>query len=245
MPEVTSSQNSYLKPWLVVFATTFAGMALGVLGLAYILAGEIYEYQDTVDGVHLPPVDAIVCLAGGRGRIAGAGDIWYRYRELAGSSAGKSGPVATAAAYGAYPVLYVSGMGPQSNWKGFSRQLRTGVRDVIRPENVVLETESFNTDANARWLARYARQHGWSRILLITSPYHMRRARHIFDRILAGPVAPGSSDKLATERPIQLETLSVFQEPFEPGEWRHNLHGIRVTMSEYLKWVYYRYFWNP
>ena len=52
------------------------GMALGSLLLAYLSAGEIYEYQDSVDGVHLPPVDAIVCLAGGRGRIAAAGDIW-------------------------------------------------------------------------------------------------------------------------------------------------------------------------
>ena len=47
-------------------------MTLGALALAYVMAGDIYEYQDTVDGVHLPEVDAIVCLAGGRGRAAEA-----------------------------------------------------------------------------------------------------------------------------------------------------------------------------
>lgn len=196
-----------------------AGSFLGVLLLAFVLAGEIYEYQDTVDGVHLPPIDAVVCLAGGRGRIAGAGDIWYRYVD---------------AGLRPVPILYVSGMGPQSTWAVFNDQLRRGVRDVIRPENVVLETESFNTDANARWLLRYAKERNWRRILLITSPYHMKRAKFIFEKQSASSV-----------QDLEIQTLSIFQEPFEPGEWRSNLHGIRVTVTEYLKWIYYRYFWTP
>lgn len=44
---------------------------------------------------------------------------------------------------------------------------------------------------------------------------------------------------------MQIQTLSAFQEPFEPGEWRASLHGTHVTMLEYLKWVYYRLFWKP
>src|SRR5690348_11457137 len=69
---------------LVIRLGTF-GMISGclTLGIAYYSAGEIYEYQDTVDGAHLPNIDAIVCLAGGRGRIAAAGDLWYRYWERA------------------------------------------------------------------------------------------------------------------------------------------------------------------
>src|SRR3954468_23943056 len=70
------------KRWSLFLGSMLLGMALGVLTLAFVLAGDIYEYQDTVDGVHLPEVDAIVCLAGGRGRIMAAGDIWYRYWEL-------------------------------------------------------------------------------------------------------------------------------------------------------------------
>ena len=71
------------KPWnrktwnrmLVLFAVASLGMVVGALLLASILAGEIYDYQDTVDGVHLPKVDAIVVLAGGKGRISAAGDL--------------------------------------------------------------------------------------------------------------------------------------------------------------------------
>jgi uncharacterized SAM-binding protein YcdF (DUF218 family) len=217
--------------WLRLFLALILGMTLGALALAYVMAGEIYEYQDSVDGVHLPEVDAIVCLAGGRGRIAAAGDIWYRYWELERSPVTGSGrnPIP-----GLPPTLYISGMGPRSDWRALARQLRRGVLDVIRPPNVLLETESINTDANARYLVRYAKQRGWHKILLMTSPYHMKRARFMFDAIMKDAGIP-----------MEIETLSVFQEPFEPGEWRGSFHGVRVTVTEFLKWVYYKSFWKP
>lgn len=200
-----------------------AGFLVGALALPLILAGDIYEYQDTVDGVHLPPVDVIVCLAGGRGRISAAGDLWYRYWEIGQHKAPAEKP----------PVLYLSGMGPQANWGVLTRQLRAGVRQVIQTEDVVLETESQNTESNALWLARNAEKRGWNRILLITSAYHMKRAFLIFDRTLK-----------VNGKGYQIQTLSAFQDPFEAGEWRSSLHGIHVTVIEYIKWVYYKYFWK-
>jgi uncharacterized SAM-binding protein YcdF (DUF218 family) len=205
------------------------GMTLGALALALVLAGDIYEYQDSVDGVHLPEVDAIVCLAGGRGRIAAAGDIWYRY--WAASHAPLTG-VAAALAEPA-PTLYLSGTDPKFTWRLLAHQLRRGVLDVIQPADVVLETESVNTEANARYLARYAREHDWERVLLITSPYHMKRARYMFEQVM-------KDEGLE----LEIETLSAFQEPFEPGEWRGSFHGTRVTLIEFLKWVYYKSFWR-
>jgi uncharacterized SAM-binding protein YcdF (DUF218 family) len=194
------------------------GIFVGLMILPFILAGEIYEYQDTVDGVHLPPVDAIVCLAGGRGRIAAAGDLWYHYWERS---------------HGDPPILYISGMGPQSTWTVLLRQLRAGVRQVIQSEDVILETESQNTESNAQLLAKFVQLKGWTRILLVTSPYHMRRATFIFDRTLK-----------SLGLKVEIQTLSAFQEPFEAGEWRSNIHGIHVTLIEYIKWVYYRYLWK-
>src|SRR3954468_24192617 len=82
VPKLNSRLKQALKRWAVFLGSLLLGMALGILSLAFVLAGDIYEYQDTVDGVHLPPVDAVICLAGGRGRIQAAGDIWYRYWEL-------------------------------------------------------------------------------------------------------------------------------------------------------------------
>ena len=179
----------------------FLGILLGIFILAFVSAGEIYDYQDSVDGVHLPEVDAIVCLAGGRGRIAAAGDIWYRYWELSRVPVRGSGknPVPRNP-----PVFYISGMGPQATYKVLSHQLRPGVLEVLTPEGTVIENESSNTEENAEWLQRYAKQHAWEKILLITSRYHMKRARYIFGRLLITEKDPD----------LEIETLSVYQEPF-------------------------------
>lgn len=215
------------------FSWMILGMTWGALVLAFFSAGDIYEYNDTVDGVHLPEVDAIVCLAGGRGRIATAGDLWYRYWEI------KQKPLGVPAsgrqlAQHEPPVLYVSGMGRHSNWNAVALQVRRGVLEVLKPGNVVLENESANTEENAIWLARHAKDQQWRRILLVTSRYHMKRAKFILEKVLA-----------AHGVPLQIETLSVYQEPFEPGEWRKGIHGIQVTLTEYLKAVYYKVFWYP
>ena len=201
-----------------------SGVTFGALILAYILAGDIYDYQDSVDGVHLPEVDAIVCLAGGRGRIAAAGDLWYRYWELAHEP---KFPIPKV------PVLYFSGLGAQANWGLVSRQFRRGVLQAIQESDAVIEKESFNTSANAIWLARYAQAQHWKKILLLTSSYHMKRARFIFESVLRN-----------SENPIEVETLSVYQEPFAMEEWRTGPNGIRVTLVEYLKWVYYQSVWR-
>ncbi len=213
--------------------TIFAlGALIGmILFLAlFYSAGEIYEYSDSVDGVNLPEVDAVVCLAGGRGRIAAAADVWYRYWEL--GHAPKVGKVVRRHT----PVLYLSGMGEKTTWNTVKGMVRPGVLAALTPEQLVIETESANTVENAKWMARYGRERRWKRILLITSRYHMKRAKLIFDRVLSLP----QEGVPAVLPPIAIDTLSVYQEPFEPGEWRDDYQGVRVTLWEYVKLLYYR-----
>ncbi len=199
------------------------GLFSGVLLFTFIKAGALYEYTDTLDGAELPTADAIVVLAGGRGRIAAAGDFWFRYFERE-----ESGEIEAA------PMLYISGMGPNSNWATFERSVRPGVMKAMKPSNVVLETESRNTEENALWVVKNARLRGWRRIVLMTSPYHMQRSRFIFSKVLA-----------ETDLNLTVETLTIFQEEFSSEEWRESLNGIRVTIVEYLKWLYYTTFWKP
>jgi uncharacterized SAM-binding protein YcdF (DUF218 family) len=199
-----------------------------IVAVTFIFAGEIYLYRDTVKPGRLPDVDAIVCLAGGRGRIGAAGDLWFRYWDkeknrsrLEEDSEPKK-----------IPVLYFSGISPQVSWSILSKQLSSRVLPVLQKNDVILEKESINTDANARWLVRYAQENNWKRILLMTSTYHMKRASFIFDSILK-----------KAENPVGIETLSVYQEPFDQKSWRTDLNGIRVTFVEYIKWIYYRWIW--
>ena len=214
--------GTWLRGWIFA-GGLLSGVAVGVLCLAFALAGDVYEFQDTVDGAVLPSVDAIVCLAGGKGRIGSAADVWFRYRELAerGATTG-------------VPVLYFSGVDHTATPRTIERHVRRGVWESLKPENMVLERESENTESNAWLAARAAKEHGWKRILLMTSPYHMKRARLIFEKIFR-------AEGLSTV----IETLKVFQYPFEAGEWRTEWVGIRVTLIEYFKALYYRRFWNP
>lgn len=208
-----------------VLAFLLAGFAFGVFVMAFLVAGEIYDYQDTVDGVRLPEVDAIVCLAGGRGRIAAAGDLWIRYHEMhsrpSGSGASKE------------PMLFISGVGQKSNFAAVSQQFRDGVRKVIASEHVMIESRSENTVENAYEFIQIAKEKGWHKVLLITSPYHMKRSLYLFQKMAA-----------ADRYDLRIETLTFYQEPFEPGEWKESLMGIRVTMLEYAKWIFYRFFWT-
>jgi uncharacterized SAM-binding protein YcdF (DUF218 family) len=212
-----------VRRFLGYLGLLWVGFTLGFLILAYLMAGDIYDYEDTVDITNLPRVDAIVCLGGGRGRITAAGDLWYRYWERA-RQVHSSIKV---------PKLYFSGMGRQVNWSLLSKQLKKPVLQQIRLDDVVIEKESSNTDANARWLADFAQERHWKKIVLLTSSYHMKRANFMFDHVLK-----------TSENPIDVETYSVSQEPFALHQWRSDPNGIRVTLMEYLKWVYYRTIWR-
>jgi len=213
-----------------------------MLVLAFASAGAIYEYSDTVPQGEgpLPEVDVIVCLAGARGRIGAAAGLWYRYwgerggrHARLGQTPGNSDEVPPARRV---PVLYFAGLGPTAGWSVVEPQLGGEVRAALDREQVVLETESGNTEENARWLAHYMRDRGWRRILLVTSSYHMKRARLIFSDVL--------SKKLAGSGGVRIETYSVAQEPFVPGRWAEDLYAARVTLVEYFKWVYYRAVWS-
>jgi uncharacterized SAM-binding protein YcdF (DUF218 family) len=209
--------------FLTSFSFFVLGLLSGVLLFTFFKAGTIYEYTDTLDGAFLPPSDAIVVLAGGRGRIAAAGDFWFRYFERE-----ETGSIEAA------PFLYISGMGPNSNWNTFAHSVRPGVLKAMKPSNVVLETESRNTEENALWVVKNARLRGWKRIVLMTSPYHMRRSRFILAKVLE-----------QADLKLDVDALTIYQETFSAEEWRDSILGIRVTMFEYLKWLYYTTFWQP
>ncbi len=201
---------------LIQISLFLGGLVLGATALAFAVAGELYEFRESLDGVHLPRVDAIVCLAGGRGRLSAAADLWQRYHEHA-----------------VHPVLYLAGVGPQSTWKTISTQFHRGVLENLRSESVYLETESQNTEENALYFARMAKGQGWKKVVLMTSPYHLRRAKRIFDVTLK-----------EANVPMEIETYAIHQDPFDQEEWRGSLHGVRVTLTEYVKWVYYSRFWK-
>ena len=231
-----SRQEQASRPWLRVLLSSALSAVFVSFLLIFWAAGMIYDYQDTVDGASLPEVDAVVVLAGGRGRISTAGDVWYRYWEGAQVPLSGLGPRLPPRVK--VPVFYFSGVAKQATWPSVSRQLRRGVLSSITERDVILENQSENTIENIEWLIGTARAEGWKSLLLVTSSYHMRRARSLFEKTWEANFA-GKGEL----RP-RLETLSVLTDPFEPGDWASSVAGIRVTMLEYLKWLYTETLWK-
>jgi uncharacterized SAM-binding protein YcdF (DUF218 family) len=53
-------------------------------------------------------------------------------------------------------------------------------------EHVYVRPEPYTTRGEARAVAKLAREHGWRSIVVVTSAYHVPRARMIFRRVWDG-----------------------------------------------------------
>jgi uncharacterized SAM-binding protein YcdF (DUF218 family) len=119
--------------------------------------------------------DAAVVLTGGSGRIEHAIDV------LRGGKARR---------------LLVAGADPSVTKADIARRLG-GSRKLIEC-CVDLGSESVDTRSNAEEAGRWLTQHQFHSVRLITSDWHMRRARYEFDKVL-GRKYPLVTDGVATE----------------------------------------------
>lgn len=213
------------------------------LGLACVLAlgaalswnaGTLYRFNEIRTGEKLPWVSVIVCLSGGRGRIRSASDLWYSYWQAWSQEAAQSKNKKSSAKNLQVPHLFISGMGSHESWNAFRQQVRPEVLAVLKPEIVILESQSLNTVENAQVFKNYAAQYGWNSLLLTTSSYHMRRAMLIFETIL----------NQSSSTPFEIYSYAFYRDPFRLDRWYQDLYGIRVTFLEYIKWLYYEHLWK-
>ena len=77
--------------------------------------------------------------------------------------------------------------------------------------NIVLEERAANTYQNVVFVADILRDHRWTSILLVSSPYHMRRAvmvlRKVAPNVAVVPAPPSQSQFYDHTRGATLEQL--------------------------------------
>ena len=159
--------------------------------------------------VSAPPTnaDAIVVFAGGVGESGKAGG---GFQERVSQAV----------------ALYKGGHAPRVIFSsGFVFTLReaevmkaVAVDNGIPPEAILLEEHAANTFENVAFTNRILSEHGWRRVLLVSSPYHMRRAMLTWRH-----TAP---DIAVTPTPVP-------QSEFYASNWGASFDQIRGIVHEY------------
>ena len=87
---------------------------------------------------------------------------------------------------GVAPTLVISAAFLDSKWTKAHEICRNGIRGV----HVICPTpDPYSTQGEARMIARLARQHGWHKVDVVTSRYHVFRARMLIRRCYHGGLA--------------------------------------------------------
>ena len=163
---------------------------VSLLLLAYLLGFILFAFtlgKPAKDSA--PATDAAVVLTGGKGRIEHGIDVLRA---------------------GEAKRLLVAGADPSVTKADMVRRL--GGKRRLLSCCVDLGSESVDTRSNAEEAARWIDKHHFKSVRLITSDWHMRRARYEFQRVLGGK--------------IELTTDGVRSEP-----------GFMTLFGEYNKYV--------
>ncbi len=87
-----------------------------------------------------------------------------------------------------------------------------------------------STHDEALLLREYAETHRLRSLLIVTSPYHSRRALWTFRRVFAGSGVQ-----------LGMSPVAIGQQTPAPATWWLHLRGWRMVPAEYVKLVYYKF----
>jgi uncharacterized SAM-binding protein YcdF (DUF218 family) len=121
--------------------------------------------------------------------------------------------------------LESSGYEPPNKWYAEALSVLTH-QGVAKDHIVAISAEdAYDTISEAKIVGGILINNGISNVIITTSKFHSRRARHIWSKMYEGKlkiyVAPAQND------------------PFNPESWWKNGRQVRWVLSEYGAWVYY------
>jgi len=190
---------------------------LGLVGLGFVvlailahslwlpLAGRFLVVADP-----LQPADAVVPLGGGGvGRVAQAAALL------------KEGYATWLVATDAEIDLpgirdsYSELVRREAQWQG------------VAPERILMAPGVVETTYEEALAVRaLAQEQGWTSLLVVTDPYHTRRARLTFRDVFRG------TGVAMAVRPVE-------ETPYDPEAWWRSVDGLRETWTEYAKLALY------
>ena len=133
--------------------------------------------------------------------------------------------------------LYRTGTAPIIVASGRMLRASAGIAEIMQhdlesfgiptPAIVKFSHRAGNTREEAEALSALIESRGWKRILVVTSDYHARRARFIFERVLPSNVA--------------VRVSGAHDSEFDPSRWWETRKGQKIFMNELLGYVVARW----
>jgi uncharacterized SAM-binding protein YcdF (DUF218 family) len=122
---------------------------------------------------------------------------------------------------GAAPVVVASGRRLRPN-AGISELMEHDLieRGVPKDKVVLFPNDADNTIEAATAIVRFAGEHGWKKLIVVTSNYHTRRARYIFQ-------------KVAVPR-MEVSIASTHDGDFDPEHWWEKRKSVKAFLGELL-----------
>lgn len=191
-----------------------------LLLLAKLLAPRILQSyaRSFIVGDSLTQCDAVVALAGGDGERLGAAINLYK-RGLAAKLL-ITGPDT--------PLLPVY-TGEDSLTQGEIKR-RIAVKRGVPAESIVMRLEATSTIEEAESVLHAAREQGWQSVLVVTSPYHTRRTRATFHRVLRGSGVR-----------VIVWHLPLAESVDNPRRWWTREYDTMAILTETVKTFFYAY----
>jgi len=124
--------------------------------------------------------------------------------------------------------LEADGFQPCCSWYADSVQV---LRMHGVPEGKVIPIsaeDAYDTITEARAVGREILNRNWKRIVVTTSKFHTRRARHIWKMVLEGRV--------------DVKVAAARSDPYDPQKWWKDGRQVRWVLAEYGAWLYF--WWN-
>ncbi|MFY4775200.1 YdcF family protein [Metabacillus sp. RGM 3146] len=107
---------------------------------------------------------------------------------------------------------------------GFERKLKNKLRSEIPKDNFIVENNASTTYTNATYTRELAKKHHFKSAIVVSSDYHIRRAKLVFDRVYQGTG-------------MRLTYVSSTKHLAKP--WFMDALEVKITLSEYVKLIGY------
>jgi uncharacterized SAM-binding protein YcdF (DUF218 family) len=121
--------------------------------------------------------------------------------------------------------LESSGYEPPGKW--YADEISVLIHQGVAKDHIlaISAEDAYDTISEAEIVGETLLNNGMTHVIITTSKFHSRRARHIWNKMFMGKlhiyVAPARND------------------PFNPEAWWKDGRQIRWVLSEYGAWIYY------